>query len=160
MKLKVIDDFLNSDDYESVRRMVMEDSSFQWMYSEGVDTSDDGYHQLCHIFYSQFEPKSPFFYNLAPIINELRPISIVRIKANLNMKTSEREEYSFHTDVDNCITAIYYVNTNDGYTRFEDGTTVDSVENRMVIFDSNTLHAGCSPTDELRRCLINFNYFV
>ena len=26
MKLKVIDDFLSSDDYESVRRMVMEDS--------------------------------------------------------------------------------------------------------------------------------------
>ena len=87
MKLKVIDDFLSSDSCP-------QNGIPQWMYSEGVDTSDDGYHQLCHIFYSQFEPKKV----LSSTISYRRPLG----STNLNMKTSEREEYSFHTDVDNC----------------------------------------------------------
>ena len=160
MKLKVFDDFLKPDDHEVLRKMMMEDSSFQWQFGNGVNTPDDGYFQFCHVFYAQFEPRSAFFYNLMPIINELEPVSIVRIKANLNMRTPERQEYELHKDVDDCITSIYYVNSNDGYTRFEDGTKVDSVANRMVVFNSNTLHAGSSPTDELRRCVINFNYFI
>ena len=64
---------------------------------------------------------------------KLEPVSIVRL-ANLNMKTPETLEYAIHTDVDDCITAIYYVNSNDGYTRFEDGMKVDSVENRTLLF--------------------------
>ena len=32
------------------------------------------------------------------------------------MKTPEHVESDLHTDVDNCITSIYYVNTNNGYT--------------------------------------------
>ena len=160
MKLKIIDDFLKPKDFDILQNTLLEDSSFQWQFGKGVNTPDDGYYQFCHVFYAQFEPRSQFFYNLMPIINEFKPVSIVRIKANLNMRTPERQEYDLHTDVDDCITSIYYVNSNDGYTRFEDGTKVDSVANRMVVFNSNTLHAGCSPTDELRRCVINFNYFI
>ena len=160
MKLKVIDDFLKPDDHETLRKLMMESPDFLWQFGNGVNTPDDGYFQFCHVFYAQFEPRSQFFYNLMPIINQLEPISIVRIKANLNMRTPERQEYDLHTDVDDCITAIYYVNSNDGYTRFEDGTKVDSIANRMVVFNSNTLHAGCSPTDTLRRCVINLNYFI
>ena len=158
--LKVIDDLLKPDDYEILRKTLMEDSSFQWEFANGVNMPGDGNYQFCHIFYHQFEPRSQFFYNLFPIINELEPVSIVRIKANQNMKTPERIEYEMHKDVDDCVTAIYYVNSNDGYTRFEDGTKVDSIANRMVVFNSNTLHAGCTPTDTLRRCVINFNYFI
>ena len=87
MKLKIIDDFLKPDDHEVLRKMMMEDSSFQWQFGKVVNTPDDGYYQFCHVFYAQFDPRSSFFYNLMPIINELEPVSIVRIKANLNMKT-------------------------------------------------------------------------
>ena len=58
-------------------------------------------------------------------------------------------------------TAIYYVNTNNGYTLFKDGNLkVDSVGNRIVIFDSCKLHKAVSCTDEKRRVVINFNYFT
>jgi len=115
---------------------------------------------FCHVFYAQWEPRSKFFSILKPILDKFEAISIVRIKGNLTMKTPERIDHGLHTDVDDCITSIYYVNSNDGYTRFEDGTKVDSIANRMVVFDSNTKHAGCTPTDTLRRCVINFNYFI
>ena len=56
--LKIIDDFLKPEDYEVLRKMMMEDSSFQWQFGNGVNTPDDGYYQFCHVFYAQFEPRS------------------------------------------------------------------------------------------------------
>ena len=51
------------------------------------------------------------------------------------------------------------MNTNDGYTEFEDGTKVESVANRLVTFPANLKHTGTSCTDEKTRIVINFNYF-
>ena len=160
MKLKVIDDFLSSQDHSLLQKTMMENDEFSWTFSNGINIPGDGHHQFTHVFYHQFEPRSKFFYDLAHIVNELGAVAFVRIKGNLNMETPERVQFGFHTDVDDCITAIYYVNTNDGYTLFEDGTKVDSIANRMLVFDSNMKHAGCTPTDTLRRCVINFNYYI
>ena len=41
---------------------------------------------------------------------------------------------------------------------FEDGSKVDNVANRMVLFSSNLKHAGTTCTDEKYRLVINFNY--
>ena len=51
------------------------------------------------------------------------------------------------------------MNTNNGYTKFEDGTKIESVANRMVSFPTNTQHKGTSCTDQKTRVVINFNYF-
>ena len=56
-------------------------------------------------------------------------------------------------------TSIFYVNSNNGYTVFEDGTKVESVANRFVSFPANMKHKGTSCTDEKIRVVINFNYF-
>ena len=56
-------------------------------------------------------------------------------------------------------TAIFYLNSNNGYTEFEDGTKVESVANRFVSFPSTLKHRGTSCTDENVRVVINFNYF-
>ena len=55
-------------------------------------------------------------------------------------------------------TAILYINTNNGYTKFKKGGKVKSVANRMLIFDSQLEHAGVTCTDALRRVVVNFNY--
>ena len=54
---------------------------------------------------------------------------------------------------------IYYVNGNNGYTEFEDGTKVESVENRFVSFAGDLIHRGVNQTDTKERVVINFNYF-
>ena len=92
---------------------------------------------------------------------------LLRIKANLRTRTSKINETPFHVDLQflseeklkHWTTAIFYVNTNNGYTEFEDGTKVESVANRMVTFPSNTRHRGTSCTDKNMRVIINFNYF-
>ena len=105
--------------------------------------------------------------------------SIWRIKANLLTKTPNIIENEFHVDMGRVYkdgveidssgghkkllkqstTSIFYVNTNNGYTKFEDGTKIESVANRLVSFSSNMKHKGTSCTDEKIRVVINFNYF-
>ena len=85
---------------------------------------------------------------------------MVRIKVNMEPKTAEPIESCLHTDTNQYNkTAIYYVNTNNGYTRFKDGTKVDSIANRIVIFDAQTEHGGVTQTDEQVRVVVNINYF-
>ena len=55
-------------------------------------------------------------------------------------------------------TGIYYVNTNDGYTVFEDGTKIDSVANRICIFPYYLKHSGTTCTNANRRIALNINY--
>ena len=50
------------------------------------------------------------------------------------------------------------MNTNNGYTRFEDGTKVESVANRMVTFPNQMMHTGTTTTDSEYRLVINLNY--
>ena len=50
------------------------------------------------------------------------------------------------------------MNTNNGGTKFEDGTFVNSVANRMITFDASLKHAPVSCTDSSRRIVVNINY--
>ena len=55
-------------------------------------------------------------------------------------------------------TSIFYLNSNNGGTKFEDGTFVNSVSNRMVTFDCSLKHAPVSCTDSDRRVVASINY--
>ena len=52
------------------------------------------------------------------------------------------------------------MNTNNGYTEFEDGTKVESVANRFVSFPEKMKHRGTSCTDKKTRIVININYLM
>ena len=54
--------------------------------------------------------------------------------------------------------AIFYINTNNGVTVLEDGTEIESIENRLLLFDSSKKHNSTSCTDAKVRVNINFNY--
>ena len=81
-----------------------------------------------------------------------------RIKANLTFKTPTIEPGPYHYDYKDMKTAVFYINTNNGYTEFENGVRVKSVANRYLSFDTPLSHRAISCTDELRRIVVNFNY--
>ena len=120
-------------------------------------------------FYSDNVPRSPELEKFEAILNKLDLVSLWRIKANLLTRTPTNIEYAYHVDnamlehdqekLKQWTTAIYYVNTNNGYTRFEDGTKVESVANRICIFPSDMKHGSATCTDEKRRIVVNFNYY-
>ena len=143
-------------------------SMFPWHYSNIIDSIEDDVDkfQFIHLFYVEFT-NSQYANILSPILRLLQPLSLFRIKANLITRTPEIVEYSFHSDMSmlseerrkQWTTSIFYINTNNGYTKFKTGSKVESVENRMVSFPSNMKHKGTSCTDEKTRVVINFNYY-
>ena len=63
-------------------------------------------------------------------------ISSIRIKANWHSRTETVAGKSLHKDYPfERKGAVYYINSNDGYTLFEDGTKIESVI-RMLFFES------------------------
>ena len=165
--MKIEDNFLKQEEFDKIQQLMMEPSPFPWFYADRIVFEDDvDKFQFIHAFYDNHMPMSPFSNELDSIINIIQPFSIVKIRAKLLTRTSEIVESSFHVDIPlleenltQWTTSIFYINTNNGYTEFEDGTKVESVANRMVTFSSNLKHRGTSCTDEKIRVVINFNYF-
>ena len=167
--IKVIDDVLSKADFQALHD-VMYNSTFPWYYTQykvkpynSNDHDDQFNSQLGHGFYSKGLPTSDYFNIVEPILNYLKPECIIRIKANLTLATQEIAKHALHKDFNynESLTAIFYVNTNNGYTYFE-GTeeTIPSKENRLVIFPSYLIHAGTTCSDTKNRCVININYFI
>lgn len=165
MTYKIIDDFLPYDKFIEIQKNML-GADIAWAFnslavrSEHVELSNLNNYQFTHTFYKQNCPRSNWINLLDPVIDILNPSAIVRIKANLMPRTDEQVIHDYHFDhefFDGKI-AIFYINTNNGYTIFEDGTKIDSIENRLVIFD-NIRHTGTTCTDQKVRCLINFMFY-
>jgi hypothetical protein len=171
IQYEIIDNYLPEHDANDIADAMLGENfnaMFPWYYNNGVVSPDDRtlsihHHQFIHNFLTDMGALSPAIELLQPILNSIKVEGWQRIKGNLNPVTSTRIVYPWHTDFDDCgssspKTAIYYLNTNNGVTMFEDGTEIKSVANRMLIFNQNTPHTGTTCTDQKVRSLINFNY--
>lgn len=156
--ITITDNYLKEIDLQTVQQFYM-GRYCPWAYIEGIDYPDDGKSHFVHfIHYDHMWINGPG--PIAPIIDKINPSAICKIKANMLMPTNEIELNSFHVDqqpAEKFTTSIFYINSNDGYTEFEDGTKVESIANRLVTFPSNIQHRGTTATDS-RRLVINFNY--
>ena len=165
--MKIEDNFLKQEEFDKIQKLMGEPSPFPWFYADRIVFEDDvDKFQFIHAFYDNHMPMSPFSNELDSIINIIQPFSIVKIRAKLLTRTPEIVESTFHVDIPlleenlkQWTTSIFYINTNNGYTKFEDGTIVESVANRKLSFPANMKHCGTSCTDKRRRIVINFNYF-
>jgi hypothetical protein len=161
MSVKIQDNFLPKEVFDSIKNTMI-GVDFDWYYSNAITDQklDRKEFQFVHMFYHCGKPRQSFVV-IEPLIQKIMPFSLVRAKANLLTVTNEIVTYDFHKDFlrDNLTTAVFYINTCNGYTLFKDGTKVDSVENRLVSFDSGLEHTGTSCTDENVRVVINLNYF-
>ena len=163
--IKIEDNFLDQENFNKLQDLMM-GPRLQWNFGDGISSKDDLF-QFVHLIYQDHAPCSMLFQELFPLIEKIKPWALWRIKANLFTRTSNIIENFLHVDMQNIseeqmkqwTTSIFYVNTNNGYTKFEDGTTTESVANRMVTFPTNMAHYGSSCTDEKTRLNINFNYF-
>ena len=157
---QVIDNFLPEDQFEMLRNIMMS-YYFPWCYWWGRGEDEITKDFFFHNFYRKGEIQPSGYFNiLGPSAQKLvgEGGELIRAKAVLTTQTAEHHNRGFHNDYDDITTAIYYINTNNGWTEFGDGDKVESVANRMLVFDSNLIHGGVSCTDEKTRILINFNY--
>ena len=157
--IQIIDNFLPEEEFKSIQSFMMS-GKFKWYYVGGKVKPDDGFFNMIHMF---FQPEvglnSEHITIWNTFMNKIDAKKCKRIKANLTFRTSTPEESLFHTDYPDVKTAIFYINTNNGYTEFESGVRVSSVANRVCIFDSNLKHRGTTHTEgDQQRIVVNFNY--
>jgi len=158
--VKIIDNFLKWEENFLIKNL-MESDNFPWFFVKGkvVETNKLYDYQFFHTFYRDYKINSNYYDNILPLIEKLKPLSLIRIKANLNPISNKINIYEKHTDQNfKCKAAIYYVNNNNGYTMIND-KKIESKENRIVFFDSDQKHYGTNSTDCNNRMVINFNYF-
>ena len=159
-KVEVIDYFLSQYHFDSLYSYFMGEDMV-WFYKNHIVKEGDGGFQFTASICGEGKKFDTFSF-IEPCINRLGCNVLHRIKANLRPRTLLHRRSQYHTDVsgasDNLKTAIYYINTCNGYTKFKKGGKVKSVANRMVIFNHSMEHAGVSCTDKKRRLVINFNY--
>lgn len=144
---------------------IMSSPQFAWYYNPVLDKEDLGPNvkqnfQFTHTFFNFNRVQSEYFDLLTPIFIKIKPIALVRVKANLLLNTDKIVEHGMHVDFKNpkVTTGIFYINTNNGYTKFENGKKIKSIQNQYVEFDSQLKHTGTSCTDAEKRLVINFNY--
>lgn len=169
-KVDIKDNFLEDEVFDTIRD-IFADYLFPWFYCRVVNsddkietTSELDNTQMSHYLYSYDKPMSIYFEKMNPLIEQLKIldnlVSLYRLKVNMNLRRSKIIMHGFHNDVTfKCRTGILFLNTNDGYTCFEDGTKVESIENRFIAFDSSLRHSGTTCTDQPRRLVLNVNYF-
>lgn len=156
--ITVIDNAISEEDFLGIKN-ILANPSFPWDGKYGIVSESDDKKQYVHSVYDAFCPRSNLFFHLAPLFFVLQPRAFIRIKANKMLRTEAPYLPEFHIDFRDCVTAIYYLDTTNGNTVFKTGGEIQSVGNRLIIFDSNLEHTGYTCTDKESRTVINFNFF-
>lgn len=163
--VRIIDDFLPDEEFMPMK-LTMLSTTFPWFYNDmkvREDETETKYNfQFTHVFYDNLLPNSNMLNIVMPLVEKLSPAALIRIKANLTTVADQVIQMEPHIDnrFPDATTAIFYLNSTDGPTKFIDtGTLVECKENRIVVFPSSTMHSGSTHTDSKYRSVINLNYF-
>jgi len=163
MNYKIIDKVLPQEDFKNIKNFML-NPSFPWNLTTIVTNEEENLpisasYYFTHQFWSGFntEPQAQVF---VPILNLLECKAIMRIKANLYPSTETVIHHDNHIDYEFPHKgAIFYLNTNNGLTILEDKIEVESIENRLLIFDPTRIHRSTTCSDNKCRVNINFNFF-
>ena len=170
---QVFDNFLEEDYFDYLSQVVMgtwHDRAIMYQMQKTVSDSTDTEvmppwnFMGISMIYDNDEPLHPFYKELSetflPLFREkvYDYRAIVRIKCNFYPYTEPFHKHRYHKDYtfDN-IGAVFSINTCDGYTEFDDGDVVESVANRLVVFNAQNSHRSTTTTTDFGRFNINFN---
>ena len=138
------------------------EENFKWTFGTKLNDNQTNNNDTYFVqnIYQNHIPLTFLWEDIAYILDKyLHATGVLRAKANLYLKTPEIVEHAKHVDFDIPHKgAIIYLNTCDGFTRLDDGTKIESVENRLLLFDSSKLHNSTSTTNAIGRYNININY--
>ena len=175
MNYEIIDNALSEEDLLQIQDVMMYSSKFPWYLNDEITTEKEkssGFYATHMFFYNGADADhkifsdpekvnvSPWISIMQPVLKILNPKSILRVKGNFYPRTNFVEEHQPHIDYPFCHSAaLFYVNTCNGFTRLEDGSIIDSVANRLLLFDGSLYHNSTTCTDQTGRFNINFNFF-
>jgi len=162
MKYKVIDNFLDKEYFDNLAAFFTVSDKAAWFFEpniSGPNAVQDKLFYMTHVSYQDNVPTSPLYEKLIPLLKKLDARCLIRIKANLYPNTEILHEHPMHVDYKfSHSAAILSLNTCDGYTKLVDGTKIDSIANRVLLFDASEEHCSTTTTNVPARINININY--
>jgi len=158
--IQVIDNYLPKDKFEYIKNIFFDsENNFPWYFNDFIaDKKDNSDFYFSHYLYDHNTIISSFFEKIVPILNQQK---LYRAKCNLYTKKQERIYTKYHIDLPYPhMVMLYNINTNNGFTSFEDGTEICSKENQVILFNGEIKHRSVSQTDERVRININIDYGI
>jgi len=165
MKYEVIDNFLDEKYFDSLVTLFTDKEktgNMPWFFQSSIvykNVVEGKLFCMTHRLYENNVPISTHYNKMIPLLEKLKAYCLIRIKVNLYPNTHKLHEHPLHTDY--CFFhsgAILSLNTCDGYTKLKDGTKIDSVANRILLFDASEKHCATTTTNVPARFNININY--
>jgi hypothetical protein len=162
MTFEILDNFLPKEEFENIKNFML-NPHFSWNLTPVVSNEKENLpisasYYFTHEFWSGFhtEPEAQAF---APILNQIECRAMIRIKGNLYPSTETIVHHMDHIDFEFPHRgAIFYLNTNNGLT-VVNNQEVESIENRLLLFDPTIPHHSTTCTDDKCRVNVNFNFF-
>ena len=172
MDLKIIDNFLDENEFNIlVNNTISRSDGHQTQFrvvsnveNFGSDSEDYWSWYMIHMIYANDIPQSEIYDDICKMfiprfLQVANFRTMIRIKINAYPYTNVVKEHKKHIDFDfSNIGAIFSLNTCDGYTKFSDGTKVESIANRIVFFDASKKHQSTTTSNTKLRYNINFNF--
>ena len=155
--MKIINNLLDKDVVDNIEKTLGGDL-FPWYYQNSVATdSDTPNFYFTHQIYF-YGDQSNYFNAIIPILKKLKYKKLIRVKANLYPNINRVIKHPKHVDFNYPTKgALYYLNTNNGPT-FVGNKKVESIKNRLLLFDASKEHNSVTCTDAKFRLNVNINY--
>ena len=167
MKYEVIDDFLDKEYFDSLVTLFTDKEKrgnfeMPWYFQSSIsydNVVENKLFYMTHLIYDMNVPMSPHYDKIFPLLEKLGAKCLIRVKVNLFPNTHTLHEHPIHIDYPFFHSgALFSLNTCDGYTKLEDGTKIDSIANRVLLFDPGNKHCSTTTTNVPARINININY--
>lgn len=157
--IEIKDNFLEENYFNELYKLVTSED-IEWHYNNKVtdrNTNIESFY-FAHNFLNNGIIQSKWAEAVNPLLSKLDINVPIRVKANLYPNIGKKHYNKPHVDYTfPCKGAILYLNSNDAPTTIED-TEVESIANRLVIFDASKPHYSCNPSNVKARFNININY--
>jgi len=169
-KYSIQQNFLNKEEHDNLFKLLIS-PDFPYYYNDWhIEVFEPHKEELyfSHLAVNDGNINSNFYNILVlPFLSKLNIKKLVRVRVNLYINQGKRIISDYHIDQPNlpdkklkCMTGVYYVNTNNGYTEMKDKVIVPSVANQYLEMDNYIEHRAAQQTDTKYRIVINFNYLV
>ena len=166
---KIINNFLNNDDFFDILKKISS-PEINWFFQSFFLYPDiNRQKQLSHILLNDLIKKKTkdevevnkqamsIIHNLT---TKLKAIKVNKAQLKLISKSENIIKFPFEKNKEDTMTAVLYLNKNNGYTYVEGIGKINSEDNKVVIFPSDTPYFESSSTDEDYKALLTIEYSV
>ena len=160
---EICNNFLDTKTFNELRDLIISNRDFPWFHELKVNdfqNNESLFSYFTHTFYLKNAINSNRYDNVLPFLEKLEIKALIRVVANLYVKTDKIETHPFHIDYEFPHKgALLSLNTCNGGTILKNNKKIKSVENTVIFFDPSKPHSSTSATDVKGRFNILVNYF-